>query len=305
MKRIIPILLLVLPLTASAQTVSDGLMMPQHVLCTGFVFTRDSWTDYWEGELKRDNDNIGRLTTQSLMWMGSYGVNERVNVIAMLPYVWTQASQGTMHSMEGVQDLSLAVKYNFLRRGFEGSRFNAFGALAFSTPVGDYTPDYFPLALGTHTHNLSGRLTAYFRLDQGWYVNGTAAYTLRSNTTLDRPAYYTNGQLYLSNEVEMHDVFDVTGSLGYFKDGLQAELHFTQQNTLGGSDIRRQDMPFVSNRMNSSRLGALVMYHLPVLPNLAVRGAASIAVAGRNVGASTALTGGLFYTLHFSSPAGR
>jgi hypothetical protein len=298
------LVLVLLPLTAPAQSLTDGLMMPTNVLCSGFVFTRDSWTNYWEGELKRDNGNIGRVTTTSLSWMGSYGVHDRVNVIAMLPYVWTKASQGTLTSMKGVQDLSLGVKYNFFRQPFEGSRFNAFGVMAFSTPVGNYTPDFFPLSLGTSTQNLTGRLTANLQLEQGWYANVTGGYTLRSNTTLDRPSYFTNGQLYLTNEVEMHDVVDFTGSLGYFKDGLMAELHFMQQNTLGGSDIRRHDAPFVSNRFNASRIGAVVAYSLPVLKGLALRGGASTTVAGRNVGDSTALTGGFLYTLNFSNPTG-
>ena len=28
--------------------------------------------------------------------MGTYGVTDRLNVIAMLPYVWTSASQGVL-----------------------------------------------------------------------------------------------------------------------------------------------------------------------------------------------------------------
>ena len=60
----------------------------------------------------------------------------------------------------------------------------------------------------------------------------------------------------------MPDVIDYTFRAGYWKHGLYLPVSFTQQITLGGSDIRRQDMPFVSNRMNASRLDALVMYYL-------------------------------------------
>ena len=81
--------------------------------------------------------------------------------------------------------------------------------------------------------------------------------------TLDRPSYFTDGQLFLSDEVAMPDVFDYTVSAGYLKGGLQVPISFSQQNTLGGGDIRRQDMPFVSNRMNFSKLDAVVMYSLP------------------------------------------
>ena len=45
-------------------------------------------------------------------------------------------------------------------------------------------------------------------------------------------------------------------------------VSFSQQRTLGGGDIRRQDMPFVSNRMNFSKVGAMAMYPIPKLAHL-------------------------------------
>jgi hypothetical protein len=97
----------------------------------------------------------------------------------------------------------------------------------------------------------------------------------------------------------MPDVFDYTVSLGYLKGGLQVPVSFSQQLTRGGGDIRRQDMPFVSNRMNASRLSALVMYSLPNWKSLAVRLAGGYTVDGRNVGQATTLTAGLMYTFNF------
>ena len=49
-------------------------------LCTGFLYTHDSWDQYWEGTLKRGNGNIGTVTTQSVAWMGNYGITDRLNV---------------------------------------------------------------------------------------------------------------------------------------------------------------------------------------------------------------------------------
>jgi hypothetical protein len=77
------------------------------------------------------------------------------------------------------------------------------------------------------------------------------------------------------------------------------ELNYSQQNTLGGGDIRRQDMPFVSNRMNFQKVGFLAMYYLPKPKNFAVRGSVQYTVAGRNVGQSTTFLGGLLYTFNF------
>ena len=230
---------------SSAQTTTDGLMMGKNLFCTGFMYTHDKWTDYWEGELKRENGNIGSITTQSLAYYGVYGITGKLNVIAMLPYVKTEASQGTLHSMEGVQDLTLAVKYNFLRLESEKLTFRAFGVLAFSTPLTDYTPDFLPLSLGAHTTNLTPRINAMVKMNQGWFVNASAGYTFRSNTELDRPSYYDGSNFYNSSEVDMPNVFDLFASAGYQKEQLQVELNYIQQNTLGGADIRRQDMPFV------------------------------------------------------------
>jgi hypothetical protein len=88
--------------------------------------------------------------------------------------------------------------------------------------------------------------------------------------------------------------------MGYIKNGLQAELNYIQSNTLGGGDIRRQDMPFVSNRMNAIRVGATVMYYLPKPKGLAVRGSAAYTVDGRNMGQSQTFMGGLMYTIQFN-----
>ncbi len=294
------LLICVLPFSTFAQTITDGLMMAKKDLCTGFMFSQDKWTNYWEGDLKRENESIGTMTSQSIMWVGAYGVTDKINVIAMLPYVNNKFDNGTFRPAKGIQDLTIAAKYNFLTIEGAGSRFKTFAGLAFSTPMSDYTPDYFPLSLGAHTTNLSWRLTQNFKMENGFYVTASGAYTWRSNTKLDRTAYFTNGQLYRTDEVKMPNVFDFVVSLGYMKSGFQGELFYTQQNTLGGDDIRRQDMPFVSNRMNFSKTGALAMYYLPKPQGLAVRASVMLTVAGRNVGESTNLMGGLLYTIHFA-----
>jgi hypothetical protein len=301
-----PVLILILSAaclsTLQAQTLTDGLMMSKKNLCTGFLLAHDQWTNYWEGSLKRDNQNIGTITTQSLAWMGAYGVTEKLNVIAMLPYVQTEASGGTLRGMEGLQDLSAGLKYRFYKKEFEKSKFHAFAIGSFSMPVTDYTPDFLPLSIGLASKTLQWRLTGYYRVSRGWYVNASGGYTWRSNVHLDRPSYYTNNQFFITDEVQMPNVFDYFISAGYHKGPLQAELFYNQQNTLDGGDIRRQDMPFPSNKMNFSKAGALVMYRVPSIEKLSVRASVTQTVAGRNVGQSTTLLAGLLYTLNFSRP---
>lgn len=299
MKRVLLTACLVIPLAGFSQTLTDGLMMGKKALCTGFLYTHDQWSDYWEGSLKRDNENIGTVTTQSVMWMGTYGITDKLNIIAMLPYVKTKASQGTVTGLDGIQDITLGAKYNFFRKDFEASVLKFFAVGSYGRPVNDYSFDLLPLSIGMGSQRLTGRLTANYKLKFGLYVNSSAGYTWRSNVTLDRPSYYTGGQLYLTDEVKMPNVFDYTVSVGYVKESIQGILTYSQQNTLGGADIRRQDMPFVSNRMNFSKVDALVMWYVPKPKNLAVRASVGYTVAGRNVGQSTTWMGGLLYTFHF------
>jgi hypothetical protein len=185
-----------------AQTIDDSLMMRRNDFCTGFIYQHDAWDRYWEGSLKRGNENIGTITTQNVSWMGNYGITSRLNVIAMLPYVWTGASQGVLLGMKGVQDLTVAVKYNVLDTAFTSrGSLRTFVVASAGTPVGDYTPDFLPLSIGSASRSLSGRLTLHFQARPGWFVRGTGAYTWRGNVKLDRPAYYTNGQLFFSDQV--------------------------------------------------------------------------------------------------------
>jgi hypothetical protein len=275
-------------------------MMPGKDLCTGFLYEHDRFTDYWEGELKRDNQNIGKVTTQAVSWMGVYGITDRINVIAMAPYVWTSASQGTLGGMSGVQDLTLALKYNFLSTTLgKGGAFKAFAVGSYGTPLTDYTPDFLPLSIGLASPSFSGRATLNYTARNGLYINASGAYTWRGNVTLDRPAYYTDGVLYLSDQVTMPGAIDYVVSVGYVKDRLQLPISFSKRSTQGGGDIRRQDMPFVSNRMNHSRLDATLMYYLGGSKDLALRGAVAYTLNGRNVGQATTFLAGILYTFHF------
>ncbi|MEO0001910.1 MAG: hypothetical protein RL766_1956, partial [Bacteroidota bacterium] len=42
-----------------AQTDADGIMMGKGLHCTGIMYGQGSWKNYWEGTLKRNNENLG------------------------------------------------------------------------------------------------------------------------------------------------------------------------------------------------------------------------------------------------------
>ena len=295
-KRLAVFIFLSLAVSARAQTIDDGIMVAKRSLFTGDIYGHESWDHYWEGALKRDNGNIGTVTTQTNIWYANYGVTDRLNVIAMVPYVWTEASQGVLRGSQGFQDLTVAAKWNFLERASAGLR--TFAVVSAGIPLSDYNIELLPLSIGNKSSRLSGRFTANVQTGAGWYVDGSTAYTWRSNTTLDRPYFFTDDEFAMSDEVNMPNVFDYVFHVGYLKNGLNTHFAFSQQQTLGGGDIRRQDMPFPSNRMNFIKLGGMVMYAVPKLEALAFQLSYAYTATGRNVGQANSLTIGLLYTFN-------
>ena len=275
-------------------------MLSRNKFCTGVFYTYDYWNSYWEGGLERTNGNIGTVTTRSAIWTGNYAVTNALNVLVSTPYVWTRASRGVLHGQAGFQDLSLAAKYNVASVPIK--KFGALRGIAVlsgSIPMSSYTPDLQPLSLGTQSKQLEGRAIVNYLGKNGLYINGTSAYNLRGNVTLDRSSYYTNNQLYLSNQVPMPNQFEYAVSAGYRKNDLTLTGIFQQQQTRGGGDIRRQDSPFVSNRVNFSKAGLTLTYPIPKKPALQYWFIYSNTFDGRNVGQANTLTTGVLYTFDF------
>ena len=205
-----------------------------------------------------------------------------------------------MSGQQGLQDITVAAKYNFIERPLtEAGTLRAFAVVSGSLPLTNYEPDFQPLSIGNQSKRLATRLTVNFQSNRGWYGNASSALTVRDNVTIDAPYYYTDGQFFLTNQVKMPEVFDYVVSGGYHKPGIKLEGSFMQQRTLGGGDIRRQDAPFISNHINFSKVGATVMYPVPGLHDLAFQFVFGYIVDGRNVGQSTSYSTALLYTMHF------
>jgi hypothetical protein len=273
-------------------------MIPRRTLAAGVLLTHERWDRYWEGVLRRENENIGTLTTQSVTLAAGYGVTDRLSVTAVLPYVRTRASRGTLREMHGVQDLVLGARYGLLSAPVAGGTLTGAVAGSVGVPAGGYSPDFLPLSIGLGSRRVSGGLALGFQARGGWSANASAAYTWRGKVRLDRDAYYTDGSLHLGDQVPMPDVLDYTLGAGYRAGRLHVPASLTVQRTLGGGDIRRQDMPFVSNRMDFVRVDAGVDYTLPAA-GMTLRLGAGHVLRGRNVGQATTVSSGVLCTVPF------
>ncbi len=286
-----------------AQTDHDAIMMNKNQWCNGISYEHSQWKDYWEGTLKRDNLNIGTFTSQMAMFMSNYGITNSLNVMVSVPYVWNHVSGGTLHKMNGLQDASLAVKWRPFTTQWGNSKLSVYGVGSIGTPFSNYDVDFMPLAIGSHSTNVTGRALADYQKGK-FFATASAAYTIRSNTKIDQNAYYTDHMIY-SNEVNLPNMNNVMLSAGLRSRYLIAEAMISTSTTLGGTDIRRNDMPHPWNRMNMTNIGAHAKYTLPFYTHIELTADVSHTIDGkgifkaRNVGQATNFGFGAYYLFNF------
>ena len=301
-QKLIPLLILAMFClnTGFSQTDMDGLMMQKKFFCIGPTAGYSSWTKYWEGTFKRDNANLGKVSTTNYMLMGNYGIKDNLNFLFGVPYLKTKASQGTMAAQKGIQDLSLTVKWAPYKHKLWKGELNSILMGGYSTPLTKYNPDFLPLSIGLHTSNITFRLMEDYRVGN-WTATFSGAYIWRSNVKLDRNTYYTT-ELHYTNEVKMPDAANLNFRLGYRSSTWIAEVTLDKWTTLGGFDIPKNGSPFVSNEMNATKLGVNVKYETPV-NGLSIVANGNTTLAGRNVGQSSGFNAGVFYIIDVSRKA--
>lgn len=282
----------------SAQTDIDGLMMEKNFFCVGPTAGYSSWKNYWEGDLKRENLNLGKVSASNVMVMGNYGITSKLNVLFGLPYIKTKASAGNFKGQKGLQDLSLFVKWMAKEKKIGKGNLKGIVIGGYSTPVSNYSADLLPLSIGLRSKTAIVRLMADYEIGD-WFATLSGTYNFRNNITIDRESYYTT-EMHYTHEVKMPDATYFNFRVGYRSSTWIVEAIADQWTTLGGFDITRNNMPFPSNEMNATKLGVHIKYDTDFVNGLSFVADANTTVAGRNVGQSTSFGGGIFYILDFS-----
>jgi hypothetical protein len=283
-----------------AQTEIDGIMMDKKYFCTGAIYEYSSWDKYWEGNFRRENLNLGTVSTQKIAINGNYGITNNLNVIFSIPYIATNASAGTLQGKKGIQDLSLTLKYMFFEKKLNHNSLSFYALGGLSTPVNNYVADYLPLSIGLQSKTASLRLMSDYQFGN-LFATVSSAYIKRSNIKIDRNTYYTD-QMHYTNEVDMPDAISFNARAGYRTKRLIAEAIFDTWTTQeGGFDITTNNMPFPSNTMNMTKIGFNGKYNLKSISGLSIITGFNHVISGRNVGQSNAFYGGLFYIMNFKT----
>ncbi|MDZ4708924.1 MAG: hypothetical protein SH818_11045 [Saprospiraceae bacterium] len=271
-----------------AQMPNDAIYMNKNTICVMAAYGQNSWDEYWENTLKRENLNIGTNTTQMYMVMVAAGITDKLNLLAGLPYVQTKNSAGNLLGQKGLQDLSATLKYKF----FENHGLSLHGALGGSIPMSNYIPDFLPMSIGIGSTTLTGRIIANYKHHSGIYITLHGGYTGRNNINIDRDTYQAYDRVYNTSEVAIPNTADGGINLGYLKNGIQATLFMEKFDCIGGDAIRRNDMPFPTNNMVSNNVGAFLKYQPS---HFGINGRIAYVTSGQNVGQALSFMAGILY----------
>ncbi len=292
--KLIVVALCLAGFSVRAQMPNDFIYLSPKVSCSALMVGQSQWSNYWENSLKRENFNIGTHTTRSLTLMTVYGLSKRVNLIASVPYVQTSTSAGNLMGQKGFQDLSGWIKVKALTVG----GLSVHGLLGGSIPLGNYVPNFMPMSIGMQCRTAMGRVIAVYRhKPSGIYLSTVGSYIWRSNARIDQDAYQANDRVYNTNIVGVPNAYDAGVHLGVLRKTWQGEVFAERFGCVGGDNIRRNDMPFLTNNMIATSVGAYVKYEPG---KLGVNARAGYVVDGRNVGQSTSFMVGLLYQIHFN-----
>jgi hypothetical protein len=272
-----------------AQMPNDHLYMAKKDICAALMYSNISWNQYWENTLFRDNLNLGTVTTQSYMVMAAYGLTDHTNLIASLPYVQTNANAGNLLGQKGLQDAGFWVKHRMdIARGLKTHL-----VAGLTVPVSKYVSEFMPLSIGNRANDLQLRgMLTYQIPNTKLYTNAVLGYHVRGVSQLDRDSYLNGNNMINTSTADVPDAMEASFKVGYLKWDNQIELYVDHFACISGDNMRRNDMPFVTNKTMMTSVGLYGKYQPK---NWGVNARVQRVIQGTNTAQMTTYSVGLLY----------
>lgn len=296
-------MLLLLGAELRAQTPSDAIMMKAKQACVLLEYNYGSFDQYWEGSLLRENQTIATVRRNTVLPMMAVGIWDRLNFYVGLPFVKTESSDpngGKFAGASGLQDLSVALKYQFINQLNDSGAFSALATVGFSTPASNYLPDYMPYSLGLGAPELSYRAIAQYQWRNGLYLRGAAAYLWRGYAEAEREYYYNDGGYY-TPWMDVPNAVTAEGVLGLWalQNSLQLELSYFGSYSTSGDDIRSYNAPQPTNDIEMDRVGLFAHYYFPTLTGLGLVAYHNRVINGKNAAKISTTGVGVTYLFNY------
>jgi hypothetical protein len=285
-----PIFLMLLLWSASApaQSLLSGFMNGKGKGTVALSYTTESYDNVFL--VPGDAEGVpvfNEVDVNSISLFGTYGISDRFDIVAALPYISTtgNASQGVLdelgfeNSRSGIQDLSVFVRYNPLNVAVGENSLNFMLGGGISTPLGGYEVDeglQSILAIGNRATSFTGLAIAQFRTNSGIFLTTQAGYSLRSG------------------EVPNAVLGEIRA--GYAANKFYIDAWYAGQISTDGVNILGEGFTgfFPATDVSFSRAG--ITLFAPIVSGFGVSVSASRYISGRNVGESTGLSGAVTYS---------
>jgi hypothetical protein len=280
-----------------AQTPSDEILMKKNELCVALTYDHGEWNQYWEGTYLRGNENIGTFTRATVMPMVAAGITDKLNLLIMTPYVQTKSSGGQLAGAKGFQDISIALKYEIIKKKIAKGNLSVLTTVAYATPMSDYLSDYMPYSLGLGTNEFTLRGIVHYQLDKGMYARVAGAHLWRGQTEAERDYYYNNGSYY-TTWMDVPNAWNYNAALGtwLFNYALRVEASYLALKSTSGDDIRAYSAPQPTNKMDMEQVGFFAQFYFKKkVKGLGILSYYSQVINGRNMGKSTNIGVGATY----------
>lgn len=301
MKKYLPLSLFALLLIGArplaAQTPADEILMKKQEVCFALSYDRGEWDEYWEGADLRVNGNIGTLTRNTTAPMVAYGITDKLNFLMATPYVKTKSNGGQLAGAQGFQDVSVALKYEIIKKKLGKGNLAALATAAFATPMSNYLSDYMPYSLGLGTNEGTLRGIVHYQLDKGMYARVAGAHLWKGQTETERDYYYNNGSYY-TPFMDVPNAWNCNATIGtwLFDYALKVEVNYMALMSTDGDDIRAYNAPQPTNKVEVSQVGGFAQYYFKKnLKGLGVLAYYSQMIDGRNMGKFTNIGVGATY----------
>ncbi|SHJ59990.1 hypothetical protein SAMN02745146_3486 [Hymenobacter daecheongensis DSM 21074] len=235
-----------------------------------------------------------RAQISSLSVYVNYGISDKIDLVVTVPYIHSEGSADELvladlrqnnagkdftNARGGLQDVSGYLKFKPYSREVGNNILDLLGAVGVSTPASNYQTGQgaeYIIAIGNRATKVTTMGIAQLKTPSGVFFTNQAGYSLRSG--------------------RVPNAFVAESKIGYAGRKLYADGYVAfQQSSKKGTDIVQEgfDFFFPATRVNYTRIG-LNLYR-PIAQGFGVVAGASAYVAGRNLGKSTAISGGASY----------
>ncbi|WP_298514267.1 hypothetical protein [uncultured Kordia sp.] len=216
----------------------------------------------------REKSDLSR-NLYSISIFGIYGINDRFNVQASLPYL-------SSNQQNGLQDAQVFVKYKATETQYKTGTLALSFAAGFSTNVSNYRLGGLN-DLGQQAKILDTRVLLHYQQQSGWFANIQSGFSFKFE--------------------EVPNSFPFTFKIGKASAKSYFDFWYDFQHAFGGIDYRGTPRPqnFKEFGVSYHKIGGT--YHFPISNKAGIYIAPSYTISGRNVFQGFAYHLGLTYQL--------